>query len=266
MSKKETFGKFCEQLDCPLTNLRWSWSAISPRRTRAVFTVWADLLVDGRYMFWPNGTERPWMKKNGGRELWRNITTARKENMEALGVLCYPKKSGVDNRARSRFEREVVLVLEFVDEPDGLVAYVRGEAATAAARLGPVAQDIQPVPYAVDDVGAPGGNPAPDRVIGRTNGFRRDGTVRDYVIRRAQGKCEYCGVTAFRKASGEPYLEAHHIIGLAQTGPDMPHNVIALCANHHREAHYGDNADELERHFLEKVAQRESGRGKRGVA
>ena len=27
-------------------------------------------------------------------------------------------------------------------------------------------------------------------------------------------------------------------------------NVIALCANHHREAHYGENAEALEMDFI----------------
>ena len=37
----------------------------------------------------------------------------------------------------------------------------------------------------------------------------------------------------------EPYLESHHIATLAEGGPDTPENTAALCANCHRELHYG---------------------------
>ncbi len=65
---------------------------------------------------------------------------------------------------------------------------------------------------------APRGNDAPDRA--KTTGFsiRRDAAVRDYVIKRANGCCEYCNQPGFITSAGTPYLEAHHIIGLAEAG------------------------------------------------
>jgi 5-methylcytosine-specific restriction protein A len=48
-------------------------------------------------------------------------------------------------------------------------------------------------------------------------------------------------------ASGKScYLEAHHIIALADDGKDTPENVIALCPKHHREAHFGMNRNKIE--------------------
>lgn len=49
------------------------------------------------------------------------------------------------------------------------------------------------------------------------------------------------------------YIEAHHIIALSQQGEDTPQNVIALCPEHHREAHYGAEAEKLEQEFLDKL-------------
>lgn len=70
----------------------------------------------------------------------------------------------------------------------------------------------------------------------------RSREVRMFTLQRAKGKCEYCGAMGFSFADGRVYLETHHIVPLANGGPDIPDNVAALCANHHREAHHGRNA------------------------
>jgi 5-methylcytosine-specific restriction protein A len=70
------------------------------------------------------------------------------------------------------------------------------------------------------------------------------------VIRRAKGKCEYCGEPGFEMPSGEHYLETHHVIALAKDGADTVKNVLALCAGHHREAHYGVRAEALEKQMI----------------
>jgi len=49
--------------------------------------------------------------------------------------------------------------------------------------------------------------------------------------------------------NGKNYLANHHIISLAHEGIDKVSNVIALCSHHHREAHFGINAEELEKEF-----------------
>lgn len=53
-------------------------------------------------------------------------------------------------------------------------------------------------------------------------------------------------------------METHHIILLADDGTDRMSNVIALCANDHREAHYGRRADILEREMIEVVCKLEA--------
>lgn len=42
----------------------------------------------------------------------------------------------------------------------------------------------------------------------------------------------------------------HHIISLASLGSDKLENVIALCAKHHRQAHFSSNAEALEKEFI----------------
>ena len=80
--------------------------------------------------------------------------------------------------------------------------------------------------------------PAP-RVSITGYAYVRDQTLRDRVLRRSRGFCEYCGREGFLQEGGGKYLETHHVIHLKNQGPDSPSNLIALCANDHREAHFG---------------------------
>ncbi len=84
--------------------------------------------------------------------------------------------------------------------------------------------------------------------------FIRDPKVRTASLRRAGGQCEHCGEAGFTMTDGRIYLETHHIISLADGGPDHISNVIALCPNHHREAHYGSDAEKLKVVFTKRVA------------
>jgi hypothetical protein len=55
--------------------------------------------------------------------------------------------------------------------------------------------------------------------------------------------CECLGQNAigFLKRNGEPYVEAHHVVPVSrlQIGSLSLPNLMTLCANHHRECHYG---------------------------
>lgn len=249
-----SFSRFCAQLGTPLKNVRNSWCAYSPERRRAVFTAWADNFVNGRYLYWRDAGA-PHQSRPGAVEMRRVIETVLTEGGEALGILCYAKDPQAHPRVRERFVEDSLLVLRFRREADGIAGYVAGEVSAAEAISGPVTF-IAPAQTALDDLGAPPpGLPNPERVLGQVHSFRRDDAVRRYVIARAQGRCEYCGREDFLTLDGLPYLEAHHIIRLSQQGPDSVDNVIALCAAHHREAHYGANAEALEASFLKLVGE-----------
>jgi hypothetical protein len=90
----------------------------------------------------------------------------------------------------------------------------------------------------------------PDRVIRSGAVYTRNLTVRAAVMKRAKGKCEFCGELGFARVDGTSYLECHHILALAKDGADRMTNVIALCANHHREAHFGEQRDEIEKRMI----------------
>lgn len=73
--------------------------------------------------------------------------------------------------------------------------------------------------------------------------YKRSEQVKRYVLARANGHCELCKLPApFRKKDGSPYLEPHHINRLSDGGLDHPDHMAALCANCHREVHFGESA------------------------
>lgn len=73
----------------------------------------------------------------------------------------------------------------------------------------------------------------------------RDPSVRRMALERAKGTCQFCGQQGFRMANGALYLETHHVIPLSENGRDHISNVVAICADDHRRAHYADNRDEI---------------------
>ena len=59
-------------------------------------------------------------------------------------------------------------------------------------------------------------------------------------------KCQICEALGlnphgFVKENGEPYVEAHHVtpVSKMQIGSLAADNIMTLCANHHRQLHYG---------------------------
>ena len=78
---------------------------------------------------------------------------------------------------------------------------------------------------------------------GKRSVYQRSRDVRNYVLARANGKCEGCSAPApFQRPDGTPYLEPHHLRRLSDGGPDHPAHVIALCPNCHRRVHAGADA------------------------
>lgn len=71
--------------------------------------------------------------------------------------------------------------------------------------------------------------------------FVRSKAVAAARLAHANGICEECAHPApfLRRGGGEPYLEIHHRVRLADGGPDTFENTIALCPNCHRKAHFG---------------------------
>ena len=75
-------------------------------------------------------------------------------------------------------------------------------------------------------------------------------------LKRANGfRCQLCAALGlnpigFIKQNGEPYVEAHHVmpVHIGELGLLSASNIITLCANHHREMHYGSVDTAIEEH------------------
>jgi hypothetical protein len=84
----------------------------------------------------------------------------------------------------------------------------------------------------------------PPKIVTTTVTHQRSADVIAEALLRSKGICGRCGNTApFKSArTGMPFLEVHHIKPLSENGLDIIENVIALCPNCHRNAHYGPDA------------------------
>jgi len=249
-----SFSGLCADLNCKLTNFRDRWSAYNPQKRRGVFTVWSDRLERrGKpYKFIEADAED---SRIGARELKRHIDAVMTDGAEAFGILCEAKDIAASPRSRKRFDPDVLLVLRFTIEKGMYVAYVVGEVNVAAVKSGRGATNVRRWVDALDDLPSdPAGSVVPERVGGKMLVFVRDPKIRATVLNRANGKCEYCGQEGFLLPNGKRYIEAHHIISLANQGPDTMDNVIGLCANHHREVHFGKSAKKLEKLLVERLA------------
>lgn len=65
----------------------------------------------------------------------------------------------------------------------------------------------------------------------------RHWAIAEYVKRMAKGNCDLCTLPAPFNVGGIPFLECHHVLPLAEGGPDKIENAVALCPNCHRKMH-----------------------------
>lgn len=87
-----------------------------------------------------------------------------------------------------------------------------------------------------------------------TGSYSRNSYVSEYAKRRAKGICQLCEKFApFNDAKGNPFLETHHIIRLADGGADSIENTVALCPNCHRKMHILNQEEDVRK--LIKVAK-----------
>lgn len=92
----------------------------------------------------------------------------------------------------------------------------------------------------------------------KQNIFIRSQAIRAYALKRSNGICEGCNAPAPFNGKEGPFLEIHHLKRLCDGGPDHPENVIALCPNCHRRAHYSKDANTYNNKLIELVNTLES--------
>ena len=69
--------------------------------------------------------------------------------------------------------------------------------------------------------------------------YERDDALNRLIKELRGSACQICG-GSFQLKSGGAYCEVHHLEHLARAGLDVSNNMIVLCAQHHRQFHYGE--------------------------
>lgn len=69
--------------------------------------------------------------------------------------------------------------------------------------------------------------------------YERDKILTKLIKSYRGGVCQICGFS-FKTKNSEDYSECHHLEHLAKNGLDVSKNMLVLCPNHHRQAHYGN--------------------------
>ena len=245
------YSTFCKSIGFPLKNVRWSWDAISKSGDRALFTIGRDKIRSGEYSIWdPNAN---YNYKPGAKERKKIATEVIEKNLQAYGIVQEAKDPGVNTRTRKRYDSDTLLKLKLEFRGNQIVArFVGGIKVSDLDKDTDPLSSLTALSSAIEDIGpAPLGTNSPDRASSTRWTYSRNPKVREYVLKRAKGRCEYCATEGFTLPNGNRYLETHHIIALADEGADTTENVIALCPNHHREAHYGVAAERLEKEMME---------------
>ena len=89
------------------------------------------------------------------------------------------------------------------------------------------------------------GTTNPKKWTSSTTTYNRDELVSEFTKRRTNGKCDLCGNDAPFSKNGIPYLECHHVIHLADHGPDAIYITVELCPNCHRKIHILNKKSDL---------------------
>lgn len=100
----------------------------------------------------------------------------------------------------------------------------------------------------------PKGNRNPKSKTGESQVIKRDSQVILWVLEEAKGVCESCKNPApFISSGGRPFLEVHHVHRLADGGPDIIENAVALCPNCHRALHFSSDGELRKQKLLQEV-------------
>jgi 5-methylcytosine-specific restriction enzyme A len=256
-------NEFCKVLGVKRHHPQQSWSSYNREREIALFTIWDNEIIDGAEYKFHTGNSNESRKRFGATEIVRILEESIKSNFRTYGILC---ERGITKDGKAKivsFEDRYLLDLrveklgdEFIATLCGMVPadVVRENRPINEAMAGSAIDDSTQDDLENDD-------PKYREIMSRY--VVRDYKVRKQVLKRAKGKCEYghsqlaeTKCDTFIKRNGDPYLEAHHVLKLADQGKDEISNVIALCANHHREAHSGQEWEYLNVQFQKIVDQK----------
>ncbi len=97
-------------------------------------------------------------------------------------------------------------------------------------------------------------NVAPKRRSQEATTYDRDPIVVALRKRLAAYQCEVegCQSEQFHTESGALFIEVHHLVPLADGGPDILENTVAVCPTHHRLLHHDKHRQLVASQLLQK--------------
>lgn len=126
-----SFSDFFAYLGCPMTNTRWSWSAVSADGRRVAFTLWSDEIKNRQYILFPTSQRRPGCiaeeadSRLGADEIARLAQyAASNPDVEALGVLTFAKDPNAATRERETYDEKSVFRLRVENNSGTLIAHL----------------------------------------------------------------------------------------------------------------------------------------------
>jgi 5-methylcytosine-specific restriction enzyme A len=235
----------------------YEWAFVEPKKV-VVLTLWHAQILEQDGTLVHNFNMRESAHKVGqipGKDLWKKrsenvdlaIQEAVREDLPIRVVVNVGSRRGVDQpeTAASRVEKRLLDPIPWAvtayDWNTGIGRLMRGAYPDHFVDQFSIPQDsiLQQI----------------ERRDVSSQVFVRSYEVRRLVLLRAQGKCEYCTQRGFVMDDGRVFLETHHVIPLSEGGSDTKDNVVAICPNHHREAHHGENRLKIREQLLSRLSE-----------
>jgi 5-methylcytosine-specific restriction protein A len=102
--------------------------------------------------------------------------------------------------------------------------------------------------------GKPTGQRQPKKKQSSQVRYERDPLVKAWVLQNANGTCELCDERGpFKDKNGDFFLEVHHVLLLADDGPDTTDNAVALCPNCHKKCHHSEDTVAVAQELRKKI-------------
>ncbi len=185
---------------------------------------------------------------------WRNMLSHSRGELEKHGHLSGERRDAwtltqTGSEELARLRQQATVCLDRGEPLKWLGHRARGLLGVSVGDLAPTA-DRDELERRVQrllsyPLSRPVGQVSPERVMGpHGTVFKRDPKVVAWTLQEAKGRCEACKMLAPFATRTGPYLEVHHVVRLADGGPDTLENTVAVCPNCHRELHHGRHAEE----------------------
>lgn len=185
------------------------------------------------------GNPRPWLSTANGQKFFQKLVEAKESRVSVFCVISKKKKNAYGKETDKSDGAAPVLTLSGNPAPGRvMVADSKSGEVHVVISLLDEPKETSTSKF-IDQFDLALIESTVSRTSRQATNYSRDSEVRAKVLERAAGICErpQCRKPGFQTSQGI-YLETHHVIPLCDNGRDATDNVVALCANCHRMAHY----------------------------